>query len=331
MTGALTWSRLSFRQQRWELLLIVLGMAIVAAIMLWFPIQLAETIAANPTCLPPDMELGPAAGCQAAVEDYYSIQSFADQFLLLSFAAPFGMGVLLGAPLVAREIEGGTAQLAWTLAGSRAGWLLRRIAFAAVVVAVLLGVLAVTSEILATALVPDRDLAHDFQWEGRRGWLIVARGMGALGLGLLVGAMIGRVLPAILASAIVIGLAFTGLGVLHEELLRGEAVIWDQYSGDLAPGSKYIADGIRTPDGTVYTRDEADALGLEGNYMDERGRQYASEADMLAGRTIGTDIAFIIPGSRYPEVTVREGAVAGAVGLAALGLATLVVQRRRPA
>lgn len=330
MTGVLTWARLSFRQQRWELILVAVGTAIVAGVMLWFATQLGGLVAANPTCLPPDMELGPAAGCQSVAEDYYGMQGFADQFLLFSFAAPFGMGVLLGAPLVAREIEGGTAQLAWTLSRSRVGWLLRRIAFAAVVVALLLGVLAVTSEILAAALLPDRDLARDFQWEGRRGWLIVARGMGALGLGLLVGAAIGRVLPAILASAIVIGLTFTGLSVLHDQWLQGEAVVWDQYSGALAAGSKYIADGIRAPDGTVYTRSEADALGLEGIYMDERGRQYATEADMRAGRSIGTDIAFIIPGARYPEVTAREGAIAGAVGLAALGLAALVVQRRRP-
>ncbi len=329
LTGGLTWARLSFRQQRWELILVVAGTAIAAGVMLWFANVLTAMVAANPACLPV-ADAGPSPACRAVVEEYYGIGGWADQLLVLSFAAPFGMGVLLGAPLVAREIDGGTAQLAWTLSRSRAWWLLRRIGFVAVLVGLLLGALAVTSEILAAALVPDLDLAHDFQWEGRRGWLIVARGMGTLGIGLLVGALVGRVLPAVLASALVIGLAFTGLSLLHDRWLTAEAVIWDQATEVLEPGSKYVGSGIRTTDGSVYTWSEATARGLDASYIDEQGRMFASQADMIAGRPLGTDIAFVIPGSRYPEVTAREGVMAGAFGLGALGLSALVVRRRRP-
>ena len=329
MTGALTWARLSFCQQRWELILVVAGTAIVAGVMLWFSNQLSALIAANPACLP-TTDSGATPSCMAVVDTYYETQGWASQLLAFSFAAPFGMGVLLGGPLVAREIDGGTAQLAWTLSPSRAWWLMRRIAFVAIVVGVLLGVLAVTSEILAAALWPGSDLAHDFTYAGRRGWLIVARGMGALGIGLLVGALIGRVLPAILASALVIGLAFVGLSLLHDRWLRADAVIWDQATQVLAPGYMHVDSGIQTPDGSIYTWSEANALGLDVSYGDEQGRMYASEADMIAGRPLGTPIAWVIPGSRYPEVTAREGAMAGAVGLGALGLSALVVRRRRP-
>lgn len=329
MTGALTWARLGYRQQRWELILTLVGTAIVAGVMLWFANTLTVMVAANPGCLPPS-DAGASAACGPVLEEYYGTQGWADQLLAFSFAAPFGMGVLLGAPLVAREIDGGTAQLAWTLSRSRAWWLLRRIAFVAVVVGVLLGVLAVTSEILAAALWPQSDLAHDFTYAGRRGWLIVARGMGALGIGLLVGALIGRVLPAILASALVIGLAFVALSLLQDRWLESEAVIWDQATEVLAPGSMYLASGLRTTEGTVYTWSEANTRGLDASYIDEQGRMFASEADMTAGRALGTDIAFVIPGSRYPEVTAREGAVAGGVGLVALALSAAVVRRRRP-
>lgn len=329
MTAALTWIRLSFRQQRWELILVVVGTAIVAGVMLWFANQLTAMIAANPACLP-TTDSGAAPSCMAAVNSYYEAQGWASQLLLFSFAAPFGMGVLLGAPLVAREIDGGTAQLAWTLSRSRVTWLLRRIAFVAILVALLLGVLAVTSEVLTAALWPDGDLAHDFTYIGRRGWLIVARGMGALGLGLLVGALIGRVLPAILAAALVIGLAFTGLSLLHDRWLRADAVIWDQATQVLEHGSMYLDSGIRTADGTTYTWSEAHDLGLEASYIDERGQMFASEADMVAGRTLGTDIAIVVPGRVYPTEVLRQGAVAGALGLGTLGLAALVVRRRRP-
>ncbi|HEX7067060.1 MAG TPA: hypothetical protein VF295_02580, partial [Candidatus Limnocylindria bacterium] len=173
MTAALTWARLSYRQQRWELILVAVGVAAAAGAMLWFSQQLTGMVAANPACLPPGLAELPAS-CSQVLQSYYETTAFADNLLLLSFAAPFGMGVLLGAPLVAREIDSGTAQLAWSLGRSRIGWLLRRIAFIALIVVVLLAVLAFTSELLAAALAPDRDLALDFTWFGRRGWLIVA-------------------------------------------------------------------------------------------------------------------------------------------------------------
>ncbi|MGH2445393.1 MAG: hypothetical protein ACRDGD_05065 [Candidatus Limnocylindria bacterium] len=148
MTGALTWARLSYRQQKWELLLVVLGVAGVTAGMLWFANTLDALRAASPECLAglsPNVvtESGPPVACQAFLTEYHETENWASNLTNLAWAAPFAVGVILGAPLVAREIDGGTAQLAWSLSRSRVGWLLRRIAFITLFGLALLAILAV--------------------------------------------------------------------------------------------------------------------------------------------------------------------------------------------
>jgi hypothetical protein len=334
VTAALTWARLSYRQQRWELILVAVGVAAVAGAMLWFSQQLTGMVAANPECLPPGLDELPAS-CSQVLQSYYATTAFADNLLLLSFAAPFGMGVLLGAPLVAREIDSGTAQLAWSLGRSRIGWLLRRIAFIALVVVLMLAVLAFTSELLAAALAPDRNLSQDFTWFGRRGWLIVARGFGALMLGMAVGALIGRVLPAILAAGLVIAVAFTGISVAmdawhHREAVPQRFMAGPNAPGDFDMGALAVDYGIQMRDGELVSYGDLYRRGITTQISDEQGRSYASEADYEAGNFIGYDVQMVIPGKRYPELVARQGAVAGAIGLLALGLTGAIVRRRRP-
>ena len=340
MTGALTWARLSYRQQRWELILVLVGVAAVTAGMLWFASMLEGMRAASPDCLPSvgnflDSE-GPPLACQATLTAYYEAEGMASNLINLVWAAPFGMGVLLGAPLVAREIDGRTAQLAWSLSPSRVGWLLRRIAFVALFGLALLGVLAVASELLTAAIFPDRTLSEDFAFFGRRGLPIVARGVGAILLGVLVGALIGRVLPAVLASALVIGLAFLGLTLAEDRWNQAEATL-QRFSPEFGNSQSFdlgalpVAYGLETADGEFVSFSDASARGMNQNFADENGGWYASEEDLEAGRLLGYDAQLMIPGERYPEIVLRHSALAVALGILALGLAAIVVVRRRPA
>jgi ABC-type transport system involved in multi-copper enzyme maturation permease subunit len=334
VTAAVTWARLSYRQQRWELILVALGVALAAGLMLWFSQQLTGLVAANPDCLPPGDQFV-ATTCQHALDTWYATQGFADNLLLLSFVAPFGMGILLGPPLVAREIDGGTAQLAWSIGLSRRGWLLRRIAFIAAFTVACLAVLAVTSELLAAALAPERHLSQDFIWFGRRGSLIVVRGIGALMLGTLVGAVIGRVLPAILAAGLAIALAFTGVSLAMDQWHHREAVPVRMMLGPDEPSaydaSAMVVDsGVEMIDGEFVDYGELYDRGIATQVIDEAGRVFTSDAALAAGDFIGYDAMFVIPGTRYRELVAREAAVAGLIALVSLGLTALVVGGRRP-
>jgi hypothetical protein len=342
MTGALTWARLSYRQQRWELLLVALGVIGTAAAMVWFASILDGMRAASPECLTGlraqfESPSGPPLACQAIIDEWYQTQGFTSMLGTFALVAPLGMGVVLGAPLVARELDGGTAQLAWSLSRSRVTWLLRRIAFVATFALALLAVVAFASELMAAAVEPDRDLAEDFAFFGQRGLPVVARGAGALLIGVLVGAIIGRVLPAVLAAVLIIGLAFAGLSLGQQAWNREEATIQRFYddAGRPVPFDFAAMDvdyGLQRANGELLSYGEAYESGLlTETYQDEQGRIYASEADMEAGRVFGHDIRLVIAAERYPELVLRDSVIWVLVGFAALGVAAVVVTRRRPA
>ncbi len=343
MTGALTWARLSYRQQKWELLLVVIGVVGLMAGMVWFATTLTALREASPECLAglspgfaSPAEEGPPAACQAFLNEYYATENWASNLTNLAWVAPFGMGVVLGAPLVAREIDGGTAQLAWSLSRSRVGWLLRRIAFVTLLGLGLLAIIAIGSELLTAAIFPDRTLNEDFVWFGRRGVPIVARGVGAILLGVLVGAVIGRVLPAVLVSILVIGLAFTGMSLGLDQVNRSEAMLRPMYAGPGVPQQFDVAGmqvdfGIERTDGQFMTYTEAFERGLNPNFTDENGQVFESEEDLRSGDPIGRDAMLVIPGEKYPLLVLRDSAVAVVVGFLALALSAAVVVRRRPA
>lgn len=336
MTGALTWARLSYRQQRWELILVALGVAGTAAAMVYIASQLDGMRAGSPDCigaLSGNMVTGdgPPAACQAIFTAYNDVYNWGSNLVNVAWLAPFGIGVILGAPLVARETDGGTAQLAWSLSPSRVGWLLQRIAFVSLFGLALLAVLAVTSELLTAAMFPEKTVTEDFIYFGRRGLPVVARGVGAILVGVLVGALIGRVLPAVLASALVIGLVFVAVTLGLDQWNRSEATLQPRNlmmdDGTAALGVDY---GIRTTDGEFMTYNEAYERGLALNYGGENGEWYASEEDAEAGRSLGQDTMLAIPGGRYPDLVIRDSAVAVVLGLVALAGTALIVIRRRP-
>jgi ABC-type transport system involved in multi-copper enzyme maturation permease subunit len=115
---------------------------------------------------------------------------------------PFVGGVLLGVPLVGQEVERRTAQLAWSMSGSRRRWLLVRLVAAGVLLAALLSLPAFATGLLEAARVPDIDPSVSFEDYGLRGPVVVARGVLALAVGVLAGAVVGRVLPALIVASV---------------------------------------------------------------------------------------------------------------------------------
>ncbi len=321
--------RLAWRLQRWELFVAMIAVAAAAAAMLWVSSDIVNLRALRDDCL----ATSPGTCDAIAARAYAPIQT-AQMLLTLAELAPFALGIVLGAPLVAREIDGRTAQLVWTLSRSRVRWLISRVAFVVAVVVVCLGVLAFTSEIVAALLDPQRNLARDFNFAESRGPILVARGFLVLALGVLVGALLGRTLPALLAAILLSAAVVIGFGFVDGAILKAESTVVriDPQTGTGILGDHWLDSGLQLIDGTAMTWEEVARHGIEAGFAEDAGDgcRYASSAAMQAGRPIGCEVAWVVAGERYPAVTARRIAMLGALGLIALAGAAFVVQRRRP-
>ncbi|MEX1073341.1 MAG: hypothetical protein WED86_06565 [Chloroflexota bacterium] len=325
-----SWLVLSFRLLRWEVLASAAGVALLTAAMLWFAWQLRTLAATEPACLDPTTYV---EACEQSPQPFYELSSRAELLSYLGWAAPFGMGLVLGIPLVSREIEQRTAGMAWALSRSRARWLAWRVAFAAVVLIVLLLVVAIASEVLASAQMPTRQLDDDFAWYGRRGGLMVVRGLAALGVGVLLGAVLGRVLPALLLAVFASALIFTVISLGMDRWIETDAVVQafsDQaFSGQA--GGRYLGQRVELLSGELVDYGDLARRGISVEVEDEEYRLFARPEDVgHPERMIGRSRVLIVPGHLYPQIVLRESAVVGGAALL-LGLASAaVVARRRP-
>lgn len=81
--------------------------------------------------------------CSAVTAHFQALDSqLANLCSTLMLLAPVLFGVFLGAPLIARELEGGTYRLAWTQSVTRTRWITTRLTLVTLVTAVLMALLS---------------------------------------------------------------------------------------------------------------------------------------------------------------------------------------------
>jgi ABC-type transport system involved in multi-copper enzyme maturation permease subunit len=326
ISRAWSWVRLSFAMQRWELLFVLGGVALLAAAMLWIAWQARLFAAANLSCL--DFSTY-QPGCDVTREHFRQLTDLGAKLLYFSYAAPYGMGLILGVPLVAREVDHGTASVAWTLSRSRVRWWLSRIVFAALVVIGLLTVVAIVSDVVAQAIQPSANLAADFTWHGRRGGLLVMRGLLALGMGVGIGAILGRQLPALLVAIFAAVGIFTGVSLGMDRWLQADAVP-TPYGVEIG-GDLRVGDRVELPDGRLVSFADLDSDEGYNIAIGPDGTVYTSfDQNGVGSDPIGRAVSLIVPGKLYPTFVLRESAVLGGLALLVSALALVVVQRRRP-
>lgn len=320
MKRVIRWAELSFRLHRLEIFLLTAGVLAVSGLMAWFALQLHGISEAHLGC--DFAEAVPS--CQAAAQRFESIRDVGQLVMSSTSLVTFAVGLFLGVPLVAREVEQGTAQFAWTMTGSRLRWVIRRGAFPTLLAIVLLGLLAFMSDVLAQAMRPDIDTSQAFWFYGGRGPLLIGRGMLAFGVGLLVGSVLGRQLPAMLLAAF----AAAGLVLVSEVPLR----TWHETEAVVATSGEYPGEPLGLGSGVVLPTGERVPYSEVGaEFQDETGAFYATEADFQARRNpIGTEYLLIVPGERYPEIVARETVAFTFAGLLLTGGAAALVVRRRP-
>ena len=316
----LTLFRLTWRMHRTELVLLLSAAGVLALATLWVGLQMSATRSAELACI---HEANRLAGQMSPLrcEEYQStVETLvaAGGFLSLgASAAPFVLGLVLGVPLIGGELEGRTASIAWTLSQSRRRWLLRRLVPVVVIAGVTALAIGLAGDVLARAYPAFDGADPGFSGYGTRGPLLAIRGVAVLLMGVAVGALIGRILPAILVAAALCLVVFIGLFIVSDQWLRAEAVPLEL--GPAQTGASQVYD--------MGYRDDAtgEIVSFENYY------QVHSDGPMAGAEVPGmTMVAYSVPGSRYMDFVLRESGVLGGLALLAGGLTLLVVTRRRP-
>jgi hypothetical protein len=244
----------------------------------------------------------------------------------LSFAigvAPLAFGVLLGAPLLARELERGTAALAWSMSTSRLRWLAWRLLPIGALLVVALSAMAVAGEALTASRFPLLDPGRTFFDYASRGPLLVVRGVADFVVALLLGLLTRRALTALLLSAAV---AFSVAAV--SDVTRTMGVPWTELDSPAACSMScaQLTEAYRTADGELLFPSEVRSLaaadGVRGGPASDEFREW------LDGRAL-TQVTIAITGDAYGGVALRESLVLLIVTGVTAGLIILTLDRTR--
>jgi hypothetical protein len=312
----LDWARLTLRLSRFELLafggFIVVFIATTVLAATW-----VDSLRPPASCFQSATEI--ATSCQAKADAWYAAQNgvaglSVGLLIFLSFAA----GLFLGVPIVARELERGTSRLAWSLAPSRIRWFLARMVPVLFVLAVLTFVAGIAADRFMGAVTPNLDLSNAFTTFGFRGLLVASRAIFIFAVGVLVGAVVARALPAVILTAVIATIGLAGGERVHQMILASEAIaipidFGSDNGGGGRPGDMYIDQKFVLADGSLVD------FGYFGGAdpFDQNGQpKYPM-------------VAIVVPGERYRFVETREAVALAGGSLMALLLAGFVVSRRR--
>ena len=222
-------------------------------------------------------------------------------------------GLLLGAPLIAREIDRGTARLAWSLGPSRGLWYVQRVLPVLVVVAVTSMAIGFVSEQLTGLFAPGVDLAKSFMGFHSRGVLIATGGLLVASIAVAVGSIVGRQVATILLALVLGGATLAAVAEVDRRILANETVRLtgeNQYGNDLIVGEGRF----ELPDGRLLTWDQLTAV--DPTVIDQ-GFDYPY-------------VEFGIRRERYREIETREAIAELVLSLVFVGAGAVVVARRRP-
>lgn len=310
-TATLTW-----RMQRWELAFLIGGSLLLAAAAAFVAWQTTVTLVGLDACYA-DASGGPlSASCRSLVEWGNVMTVLSPMLQGVTTVVPLAVGILLGAPLVSREIEKRTAPIAWSLSLSRARWLGLRALPLLIAIAVVLLLLGQASEALIRAT-PPGDIG--FPQFAMHGPLVAVRGIAVFIIGVVVGLVLGRMLPAILVTGLVVIALVVGLQLVRGELMRAEAIWIDAASNNFSGIMVYDSAFTDDATGERVTFDQAYA-----RFPEEFGPQGSG---MPPGMS---QVYLVTPPERYPIFVAREIGALGLVSALAAGAGLWIIRSRRP-
>ncbi|MFD9461341.1 hypothetical protein [Streptomyces sp. NPDC060027] len=315
--AGLTWTVL--RLHRTALYAWGAALLATAAVLAWMYVIGPDARAAARSCAAPGAGRAACAHLQAIDADAI----YANGLDLVATCVTYLMvpvAAWAGAALIGRELESGTAQLAWTQSVTPVRWLAAKLAVPAVVLtagttlAVLLNVWARGDE--------NGDLAGDWfslHVYDSTGPVAVGYVLAGLALGALAGLVLRRALPAA-------GAAFAAALVLHDVLSRFRMSLWPastvtgQAALHLPSGALALEHGAVTRNGERLGNDLA-CVGLDRSTDISRCVERTGLADFWA--TYQPESHF------WPLQLVESGLLLAVAGLATAAAFTLL-RRRTP-
>jgi hypothetical protein len=191
---------LAWRQHRADAMVVAGGLAVAVIGLVWLEISMSGAINQLGLARCTDMQTHACLQLANTFENWFPAVR---PVLLFFVAIPLLLGMFVGAPLVAREVEQRTHWLVWAQSVGRGRWLLVQVAGV-----LLLGVVAMTALTLAVnwAVAPLLQVfiqarqtnQLDQPWFDVIGIVPVAYTVFALALGISTGALLPRTLPAML-------------------------------------------------------------------------------------------------------------------------------------
>ncbi len=324
---------LTFRMHRFEVLI---TSALVALTAISALVAYTHVTATNPPdeCWMQNWDfegsLTRTRGCDALVASFWPVAGEAGFVASpIGVLLPFVVGLLLGVPIVGREIEMRTAALAWSLSGDRRRWLLARLL-------PMLALALIGLVVAATLIAEMARAAHPWNYQGpgripsltelgSEGMTLVGRGVMALGIAVLAGAFIGRTLPAFAISA-VLAFAFLFVGAPGlQRVIGSQLAFWIEASslGDEGPSLDVYRNEFRHRDGRVFQPQEFFESGEQLCGCTGHDFEYWMEENI-------TRVTLAVPIEAYATFEVAETVVTSGIGTALLLLTFPVVSRRRP-
>jgi hypothetical protein len=202
-----------------------------------------------------DGNLAEGDQCVAAIQRFSTIsEESGGKVLAMMAILPFAAGLLGGVTLVGRELETRTAQTAWALSPSRRRWFGRQLWPVVLVVGVAVGFAAVAATTLVTSRLAWTGSA--FQDMLLHGPVVLARALGTLGVGLVIGALLGRTLPAFLIAIVASVVLAVAMTFLREGWLNSQPLEMGPANGGWGEMAWITSGGYVGPDGTFLSYDQ---------------------------------------------------------------------------
>jgi hypothetical protein len=311
----MTW--VAWRQHRMELSLATIIVAVVIAALLVTEPAISASFrqSALGACIAGSRD------CPGLARDFLATFEGWRDGATATLLLPLFAGAFIGAPLIAGELEAGTYRLAWTQSVTRWRWLAVQLAL--VFGSVLAGFLVLTV-LLAWWRAPFASVEGSLGEGFDQGPVLIAHAAFALSVGVALGALIGRSVPAIAGTVVFFVAARLGVAaIVRIQLLTPISYAWDPAGRD---PRAFMGD-----------------LVLSTGYVDGRGQSLSlDQLTKACGSVLGKpstafttclhdhgilESAVVQPGDRYWLFQASEIIVFAALAAAFFGLAVWAIRR----